>query len=266
MISLMPYIGGKHRMAKEIARRLRQPGIDCLVEVFAGSAAVMLNAGFAKRVYNDADDSIVNVFRVIADAQKCAALSNYLRMMPPSRTIFDGCGYPPKGEEIERAAKTLYRQVFCFGGKGRSGGFSVSVGNRLQIKEVGRYHSIIKRLDWFCEFFHSTLIESLDYQECVRIYGRKPNAVLFCDPPYVGTENYYRAGNFSAWDHWNLAQMLNDVKSHVVLTYYDDPKLRELYPESKWVWENIVVTKNSQFRNQNKPKVNEVIISKRRTS
>jgi len=253
-------------MARAIATRLRSTGIDTLVEVFGGSAAVMLNAGFQKRVYNDADNSIVNVFRVIADSQKCAALARHLTTMPPSRTIFDACDYPPKGEEIERAAKTLYRQVFCFGGKGRSGGFSVSISNRPEIKEISRYRGVIARLDRFTDFFHSTMIECLDYQECVRIYGRKTNAVLFCDPPYVGTENYYRAGSFADWDHWNLAQMLNNVPAHVVLTYYDDPKLRELYPESKWKWERVIVTKNCRFRNTNKPKVDEFIISKRRHS
>ena len=264
MISLMPYIGGKHRMARAIAPFLQSAGVDTLVEVFGGSAALMLNAGFQKRVYNDADDSIVNVFRVIADPQKCAALGSYLRMMPPSRTIFDGCGYPPKGDEIERAAKTLYRQVFCFGGKGRSGGFSVSISDRPEIKEISRYHGVIKRLDRFCDFFQSTMIENLDYQECVRIYGRKENAVLFCDPPYVGTENYYRAGSFGTFDHWNLAQMLNNVPAHVVLTYYDDPILRAHYPEARWIWEAVPVIKNCQQRFAGKPKVDEFIISKRR--
>jgi DNA adenine methylase len=251
-------------MAREIATRLRQPGVDCLVEVFGGSAAVMLNAGFQKRVYNDADNSIVNVFRVIADQQKCAALVRYLDMMPPSRTIFNACDYPPQGNEIERAAKTLYRQIFCFGGKGRAGGFSVSIADRADIKEVSRYRGVIARMDQFVDFFHNTMIECLDYQECVRIYGRKENAVLFCDPPYVGTEKYYRVGSFGTWDHWNMAQMLNDVPAHVVLTYYDDPKLRELYPEAKWNWESVECTKNARNPRAAKQVVSEFIISKRR--
>jgi DNA adenine methylase len=262
MTSLMPYIGGKHRMAREIVTRLHAPGVDTLVDVFGGSAAVTLNAGFRKRIYNDVDDNVVNVFRVIGDPQKCALLKQCLMMMPPSRTIFNACDYPPRGTDIERAAKTLYRSLFCFGGKAKDGGFSISIADRLQVKEVSRYHGVIERLEWFCEFFHNTVIECLDYQECIRVHGRKDQAVLFCDPPYVGTEHYYHAGNFSAWDHWNLAQMLNDVAARVVVTYYDDPKLRELYPAPKWTWEPIACLANCQQRNARKPKVVEWIISK----
>ena len=263
MVSVMPYIGGKHRLAKEIAVRLHAPGVDTLIEVFGGSAAVMLNAGFKKRVYNDIDSDIVNVFRMIADDGKCRSLIRRLECMPPSRAVFEECHNLAKCDDVERAARVLYKQLWSFGGKGSCGGFSVSVGDRWGIKEVARYSSLIHRLESFCGFFHETVIECMDYQNLISAYGQKSNLVLFCDPPYLGTERYYNAAGFNTWHHWNMAQMLNSVDAHVVLTYYDAPLLRGLYPESLWQWECVVATKNCQFRSGNKQKVNEFIISKR---
>jgi DNA adenine methylase len=262
----MPYIGGKHRLSKEIAMRLHAPGVDTLVEVFGGSAAVMLNAGFNKRVYNDSDQNIVNVFRTIADTGKCRELLRKLHCMPPSRAIFEDCHHLEKCDDLERAARVLYRQLFAFGGKGTDGGFSVSVGDRWGIKEVARYQSLLVRLESFAEFFSKTLLECLDYQELIRCYGVKRNVVLFCDPPYVGTERYYRMDSFGQWHHWNLAQMLNNVSAHVVLTYYDVPMLRSLYPAASWTWEVVSATKNCQFSSGNKQKVDEYIISKKEVS
>jgi len=258
----MPYIGGKHRLAKEISRRLHATGVDTLVEVFGGSAAVMLSAGFNKRVYNDSDRDIVNAFRVLGDTEKCAAMVRMMQFMPPSRAIFDDCAANAVGGEVERAARTFYRQLWCFGGKGRDGGFSVSTGDRWGIKEVSRYAAWLKRADRFHAFFHGTMIECLDYQDCCSMYGSKANVVLFCDPPYVGTERYYRQA-FTNWDHWNLAQILNGCAAHVVLTYYDAPMLRDLYPTSLWKWEAVTATKNCQFRSGHKQKTDEFIISKR---
>ncbi|MBM4165242.1 MAG: DNA adenine methylase, partial [Lentisphaerae bacterium] len=79
MISLIPYIGGKHRISGVVAGHLRASGCDTLVDVFGGSAAVTLNAGFTKRIYNDADGDLVNLFRVIADPATRAPLLHRLR-------------------------------------------------------------------------------------------------------------------------------------------------------------------------------------------
>jgi DNA adenine methylase len=263
MTTLIPYIGGKHRLSREIARHLRATGAETLVEVFGGSAAVMLNAGFQKRVYNDANGDMVNVFRMLADPGKCAAVQRLLALMPPSRELFAECQSCPPGTEIERAARTLYLQLFAFGGKGINGGFQVSLGDRQHIKEVLRYRRVQQRLGSFVEFFGATVIENLDYQECIRIYGRNGSSVLFCDPPYLGTQHYYRGPRFTDWDHWNMAQMLNGVAAHVVLTCYDHPQMRAHYPDDRWTWTGVDATKNRQFRCGLSTKTREYIVVRR---
>lgn len=271
MVSLMPYIGGKHRMAAEIAKRLHATGADTLVDVFGGSAAVTLNAGFSKRVYNDASGDLVCLFRVLADPGQRCALLRRLRWCPPSRRIFaddyevyrrGALSFALVQDPVERARATLYRQLLSFGGKGRSGGFSVSLADRAQTKEVLRYRRVLRRLAVIGEYFRGTVIENLDYAECIRGYRARLNCVLFCDPPYIGTERYYSVP-FCAMDHQNLAGLVATCAAPVVLTYYDSPLLRTLYPETQWVWERVQVTKNCQMRHGNKPKTDEVIITRR---
>lgn len=271
----MPYIGGKHRMAREIAKRLHSTGADTLVDVFGGSAAVILNAGFRKRVYNDANADLACLFRCMADPVLRADLLQRLSWTPVCRRIFtdDYAIYYLRGgfsftlitDPVERARATLYRQLLSWGGKGRSGGFSAGTGDRKAIKEVLRYQNVLKKLDEIGEFFRGTCIENLDYQDAIRIYGPKTNCVLFCDPPYDGVQQYYSKA-FGRADHVFLAHLLTIAPAPAVCTYYDTPLIRELYPCDIWNWENIVVTKNSQLRQGNKVKTEEYILTKRLNS
>lgn len=268
MISLIPYIGGKHRIAKQIAVHLHATDAEVLVDVFGGSGAVLLNSGFKKRVYNDISGDLVCLFRTLAVQELRMKLFKRLRWMPPARQLFNDLarGYVKNCfsfsylPTIERAAATFYRHHYCFGGKGRSGGFQVSLGDRQGVKEITRYRNALRRLSMIGQYFKNTLIENLDFRRCISMYGKKANCVLFVDPPYVGKEGYYSHSGFCRADHIFLAHQLQECAAPVVCTYYDNPLIRELYPENIWRWESIVTTKNSQFRNGNKAKMLECIL------
>jgi DNA adenine methylase len=261
MTAAFPYIGGKNRIAPQISVYLHATGGDCLVDVFGGSAAVLLNSGFEKRVYNDIDGDLVNLFKVIGDDHFRPALLKLIRLTPPSREIFEdhyrdyvahGLSFGHVSDPVERAFRIFYRLQFAFGGKLRSGGFTLSTGDRTTIKEILRYRNSLKRLAGLAGFFRDTAIEHLDFSECISIYGRRSGVVLFVDPPYIGTENYY-SRQLSRADHAFLAHQLACCKAPVVCTYYDAPEIRELYSEAKWQWSPIETIKNSQRKGgQNK--------------
>lgn len=270
---IIPYIGGKHRLAKQIAVYLQATGADCMVDVFGGSAAVLLAAGFNKRVYNDLDGDLVNLFRVLADPERRRDLFRMIRWTPPSRTVFDevrdqyrrgGLSFSNIGKPVDRAFCTFYLHMFSFGGKTRSGGMSVSVRDRFDIKEVGRYRNTLGKLARVGDFFRTTVIEAMHYSDLISFYGNKDNVVLFVDPPYVGTEHYYSAP-FSQGDHVFLAHQLAGCMASVVVTYYDHPLIRSLYPEPAWAWHGIQATKNSALIRCNKAITTEFVIVKRKT-
>lgn len=253
MTSLLPYIGGKHLLAATIAEHLRAAGREVLVEVFGGSAAVMLNAGFAKRVYNDKSEALATFFRVLRDDHLRPRMLRYLRFTPPSRSLFDedyaayarsGFSFRHETDPAVRAAKVLYRHLWTFGGKTRDGGWQVSIGNRRMVKEVLRYLSVLRRLSSAAAFFRATVIECLDYSACISLYGQRPDTVLYVDPPYVGTERYYPTP-FSGADHVFLAHQLSECRAPVVVSYYDVPLIRDLYPESRWLYHTVTARKTA---------------------
>ena len=273
MKSIIPYIGGKHRMARHIVPHLQRKGVDVLVDVFGGSGAVTMAAApvFSKRVYNDLSKDLVNLFTVLRTGSLRPRLFRMLKNTPASRIVWEeygrvwlrgGFSFESIADPVERAAATFYRHQFAFGGKARSGGLSVSTGDREGIKEIVRYRNTLRRLAETATLWRSTMIENLDAIDMVETYGNRNGVVLYCDPPYDGTENYY-ANKFAPFQHVMLVSALQDVKAHAVVSYYDTPLIRSLYLENRWTWHRIQVTKNSSFRQGNKPSVTEVILVKK---
>lgn len=270
---LIPYVGGKHRLADRLVEACASTGADVLVDVFGGSAAVLLAAvgTFQKLIYNDVDGDLVNLFRVVSNRGQRIALFQALHWLPPSRRIFNddynaylagGFSFCQVADPVERARKTLYRHCFSFGGKVRSGGFAISKGDRQAIKEVTRYRNVLKKLVRIGTLFRTVVIENLHYADLIAMHGKHPHAVLFIDPPYVDCENYY-SRSFTKGDHTFLAQQLLTCTSKVVATYYDHPLIRHLYSAAHWDWQSIQGTKNSCLTRGNKAVTNEFVLTKR---
>ena len=75
-------------------------------------------------------------------------------------------------------------------------------------------------------------LECRDALEVVRDYGKHPNVLLYCDPPYLATSRNstnYRHEMGSVEDHRALADELANVACSVVLSGYDSPLYSDLY-------------------------------------
>ena len=225
---------------------------------------------FKKVIYNDLDGDLVNLFRTISDETKRQKLFKILKWLPPSREVFEddrrdyvknGFSFSHIEDPIERARCTFYRHAFAFGGKIRSGGFSISSGDPDRIKEVPRYRNMLRKMVTIGQTFRKVVIENRHYSDVIKSHAHREDVVLFIDPPYYGTENYY-SRTFTRADHAFLAEQLGAAKAKVVATYYDEPALRELYPRECWKWESISATKNSSLIMGNKAKTNEFVITK----
>lgn len=253
MKNFIPYIGGKYGLAKKISKRLHGTGKTCLVDVFGGSGAITLHSGFRKRIYNDINGDIVNLFRVMADDKSRQALLKKLRWTPPARQIFKddyevfrqgGFSFKLVGCPVEKARMTFYRHIFCFGGKTRVGGFAVSIKDRSQIKEVNKYQNVLRAFSLFGKFFSNTVIENLDFVDLIEKYGHKEKVVFFVDPPYPGFFSYY-SDNLSKYQHEQLATMLIGTPAPGICTFYDHKLIRALYPEEIWKYEEVCGFRNA---------------------
>lgn len=263
------YVGSKIRMSAIISEVLQSSGAEALVDLFGGSGAVIMNAGFEKRVYNDLDSDIVHFFRTIANPEQFPKLLSYLEALPMSREIFEegrdryvngGNSFHLVRDPIERAAMVFYRSSFSFGGKIKNGGFAVSLSDRSGIKELKRYHNVLQELEDVANFWRSTVIENMDYARIVNTYGNKEHVIIYADPPYFGTEDYY-SRDFSSMNHSIMAGLLNKCACKVVISYYRFEGIEDLYPSPKWTHIEIEGTKNSMGRGgDDKEKSTELLI------
>lgn len=250
------YVGSKMRIVPRIAEHLRSSKRDCLVDVFGGSGAVIMNAGFSKRIYNDYSGELVNFFRVLADPGLRIQLFRTLKRLPMSRTLFNEYQCIRRGTTdpgpVEKAVALFYVSSFAFGGKLTNGGFAASTADRDKIKEISRYAGILRELSRVGDFWKNTAIEQQDFAACIDGYGWRANTVLYCDPPYFGTEGYYK-GQFAKKDHQRLADTLNACTAPAVVSYYPHPDIDALYPADAG-WHRIVIetTKNSMGRSDKK--------------
>ncbi len=264
------YVGSKIRLMGKLRPILKGMNAGFLVDVFGGSGAVTMGAGFTKRVFNDLDADVVNFFRVLADPVMSQALFRKLRRMPMSRRMFEDLtlGYA-EGEKsfeamapVERAAAFFYRSSFAFGGKIRNGGFAASLNEPEGVKEIRRYRNVLRRMSLLREFWQGTVIECQDFEAIISGYGKRRDALLFCDPPYFGKERYYTK-DFSMADHGRLAKALTAMPCGAVVTYYATPEIKMLYPTPLWEHHLIEATKNSMKATGEKQKVHELILVKR---
>jgi DNA adenine methylase len=162
---------------------------------------------------------------------------------------------------VERAAATFFRSNYSYGGKMSNGGFSVSASDRTFIKEAKTFRSRLRDFSKLADFWMDTCIENQSYQKIIENYGRRSNAVLYCDPPYFGTEGYY-SRTIKTADHVFLAEQLNSCKAKAVVSYYRFEQIEEFYPPEKWVYQTITATKNSMRSGMLKETADEYLLIK----
>ena len=154
---IVPWIGGKRRLAKRILPLFGEH--DCYVEPFCGAAALYFMKEPAKaEVLNDINGEIVNLYRVVQ--HHLDEFMRQFRWSLVSREIFKWLQITPGVTltDIQRAARFFYLQKLAFGGKVQSQSFGTGTigGPRLNLlrleEELSQAHLRLAR----------TTIEHLD--------------------------------------------------------------------------------------------------------
>lgn len=207
-------------MRKEIVARFPQDKISRYIEVFGGAAWVLFGKPQQSgqlEVYNDIDGDLVNLYRCVK--YHCAELQRELSCLPDARECFLDFGRQLDAgglTDIQRAARYYYIIRESFGSNRRS----------YKTSEI----TLDRGIDYLPQVqdrLRKVKIEHRDFDPLIRTYDRF-DALIYCDPPYVDTEQYYDAP-FSRADHERLAAVLASVKGRFLLSYNDDPYIRQLY-------------------------------------
>lgn len=220
MNSFFGWIGGKKLLRGEIKSRFPE-NIGRYIEVFGGAGWVLFSKDkhAPMEIYNDVNSDLVNLFRCVK--HHCPELLRELSFMLNSREFFLDFRdqYNVRGlTDIQRAARFFMLLKTSYGSDIRSYGcIKKNVQNAVQYLT-----DIEKRLS-------SVVIENKDFEDLIMLYDR-PDALIYLDPPYYGTEKYYQA-QFITEDHIRLNYLLKKVKGRFLLSYNDCEFIRDLYKD-----------------------------------
>lgn len=221
MGSLIPYFGGKTRLAKRIIEKI--PSHGCYVEVFAGSATVLFSKEPSKaEVLNDFDRELVTFYRVIKHHP--LEFHRQFELSLVSRDEFARLQQVPPDTltDVQRAVRYFYLQKNSFGGKvtGQTFGTSTTRGPQLNLFNLERtIHDAWIRLG-------QVTIERLDFRKLIPKYDR-PHTFYFLDPPYWQIPGYRH--DFVEQDFHDLAETLSGIQGRFLMTINDTVEVREIF-------------------------------------
>ena len=220
------YIGGKKKLAPRIVEIINATPHELFVDVCMGMGGVFFRRTMRPKVevINDISRDVVTLFRILQ--RHYQQFLDTLKWQLTTRADFERLMQvtPDTLTDLERAARFLYLQRVCFGGKvsGRNFGVTRTGPARFDLTKL------VTLLEDAHERLASVHIESLPFDQAIRRYER-PGALFYCDPPYWGNEEDYGVGTFSRADFARLRDLLDAIEGRFILSINDRPELRELF-------------------------------------
>lgn len=196
-------------------------------------------------VYNDLDSELVHFFIVYRECPE--RLIKYLNGIPHSYEVYEDfvdAFYGPANEEpdgrlpgntitdnfagpddisrndVKRAAVFFTLRYMQFGAKYQSrSGFGRS---KVQ-NGSATFTNAKERLERFIGCWDDVTIENVSFEKLQDSYDSE-ETFWYCDPPYIGTEDYYRESDFS---HEEFVDWLLDLEGYWMVSYDEIPERLE---------------------------------------
>lgn len=260
--ALAPWYGSKRTMAPTIIEALGPH--NAYWEPFCGSMAVLLAKPKCRmETVSDLHGDLINLARCVRDSVASKKLREQVRLMwcgddelrlanaelkrtnctddldvDRAATYFCASWISRSGEAGLRKSKTTTKLCVRWSNTGGSAGTRWS----NAVHSIAAWHRrlqavVVLRRDGFA------VLEKI---------ADEADAVIYCDPPYLAKSDKYEH-DFSPDEHERLASLLHRFKkARVVLSYYDHPLLKDLYP--RWSIQDCSRLKNLGNTNLNRPK------------
>jgi DNA adenine methylase len=239
---LLRWHGGKWILAPWIISHF--PPHRVYVEPFGGAASVLIRKprSYAE-VYNDLDDDVVNLFRVLRNdpPENGHKLIDHLIHTPFARKEFDDA-YLPTDDPVEAARRLIIRSFMGFGSDGHNGarptGFRAN-SNKSGTTPAHDWSNYPDALEIIISRLNGVVVEHRPALDVITQHDG-PETLFYVDPPYVwatrskahnSSKKNYRH-ELSDAEHEQLLDKLLNVAGKVVLSGYDTP----LYAQKLGAW------------------------------
>jgi DNA adenine methylase len=242
---LLRWHGGKWLLARWIISHF--PAHRVYVEPFGGAWSV----GFQKprayaEIWNDLDDELWNLFRVLKDPPAASRLLELIRLTPFARAEFEEA-YSPSRTRVERARRLIVRSFMGHGSDGASGVYRTgfrAASNRSGTTPAQDWANYPPALAQVIERLSGVVIES---RPALQVMARHDaiDTLHFVDPPYListrpranrrpDNGGVYRH-ELTEEQHIELLGALQELAGMVVLCGYPS----ELYDDLLGDWQRI---------------------------
>lgn len=245
--AIAPWFGSKRTLADAIIGQLG-PHVS-YYGLFCGSLAVELaKPRTAHETVVDMHGDATNLARVLQREETAAELFARLARTVPAEALFAeaqaACAavFAGDGPDLDRAY-----HYFLASWLGRNGVAGTVRGADVQLavrwthgggSPATRFRSAVSSIPAWCERLMNILVLRRDVFHVVRRIEDQDGTAVYADPPYLlGGARTGRDGcarylhEFGEADHERLAAELRRfTRARVVVSYYADPRLAELYP------------------------------------
>jgi DNA adenine methylase len=237
--SALRYFGGKWALAPWIIEHM--PAHRVYVEPFGGAASVLLRKPRAKvEVYNELDDEIVGIFRILQDTRQCRELVRCLKRTLYSRAEFERA-FQRTTDPVDRARRAIVR---CYMAFHHGALFNLKKCTFADARHIhggtgksAEWASYPRTLATICRRLKGVIIEHGPADRIIRVQD-SPDTLFFVDPPYVSsTRNMstcYRCEMTEA-DHEALLSQLRAIKGRAMVSNYGN----SLYDAALTDWQRI---------------------------
>lgn len=215
----LTYYGGKQGMAPQIVPLI--PAHRVYLEPFAGGGAILFAKTRAEReTLNDADGTIMRFWRALRDRPN--ELAAAVAGTPYSRQEWrDSAG--PCDDDVEAARRLLVRVDQSFS-RSRQSWSVPCIGDGRGRWQPGSWENLPPKILAAAQRLRGVALENGDALDLIPKWDR-PDAVIYCDPPYTGplrtepSKGYAVDDDGTLWDR--LVDVLADVRhARVLLSGY----------------------------------------------
>lgn len=258
--ALLPYFGGKREMAPSIVEMMG--GHHGYIEPFAGSMAVL----FAKpaspiEMVSDRWGLLINLARVVASDRYAELVDRVERTLFAEELVVEGCAWinahagvvAGSIDDVGSVHVEAAYWLLIVSWMGRNGVVGTSTQNlgvsrRFTLgggSPTTRMNSMAESIPAWHERLRSVQIYQMDGMDLCERVDDDERFVIYADPPYLRKGASYICDFRGESDHRRLAEVLDAKrKARVIVSYYDEPELEELYPRDRWTRIDMTKTKS----------------------
>ena len=208
----MQYMGGKFNQLKDILDLMQEhrSAFETVVDVFGGAGTVLINIPEkwrVNRVYNDIDQELYTLFKVLQNDEKRNILIEKLKLAFPHEQVFKDLKTEDlkidNDEEINIAFKLIYIHTYSYFG---------GISGFMRLYKYKPYQKF--KIENFI-YVKSWVVENKDFRDIMRVYN-KENVLFYLDPPYLRSGKKYN-NSFSLDDFKDLKNILDNTKANYIL-------------------------------------------------